>query len=135
MANVNKPGKDNMDQIRELIFGEQSRQNQRKFSSIEGMINEINERISSTIDDYNKKFNTVEKDTKKMKDELESHIENLKNDLKKLIQTTESLLSKKIDQLAQDKTDRLELGNLLIELGMRIKGEDILEALEKEASS
>lgn len=134
MANISKPSKDNMDQIRELIFGEQSRENHRKFSSIEGKIKEVAERITTSIDDYNQKFKDVEKNTQKMQNHLESHIDNMKNELKKIIQSTESQLSKQIDLLTQDKTDRLELGNFLIELGIRIKGEDLLDTIKKEAA-
>ena len=81
----------NIDQIRQLIFGEQQRDYDRKIAEIQKQIKDLRKQMTDSF-----------AETQKM-----------------------------IDRLAEDKTDRLKLANYLIEVAMRLKGEDIMDQLSE----
>ena len=132
---TDQKGEKDLSQVRELIFGEQMRQNENKFSALEERLDELKKDMSNAVNETNQRFKQVEKEAQKLQDKLESHIEKVKKDLSNSLDTAKSQLLKKIDQLNQDKTGRIELGNMLIEVGMRIKGEDLMETLKDKVKA
>lgn len=58
-------------------------------------------------------------DLKSESDRLQAHIETLRDDV-----------DQAVDRLEDQKTDRADLGDLLIEMGMRIKGDATLDAIK-----
>lgn len=58
-------------------------------------------------------------DLKSESDRLQAHIETLRDDV-----------DQTVDRLEDQKTDRADLGDLLIEMGMRIKGDATLDAIK-----
>jgi DNA anti-recombination protein RmuC len=132
---TNQKGEKNLDQVRELIFGEQMRKNENKFTLMEERLDDIKKDISKAEHEANQRFKQVEKEAQKLHNKLESHIEKVKKELSDSIDSTRSQILKKIDQLIQEKSDRMELGNMMIEMGMRIKGEDLMETLKERAEA
>jgi hypothetical protein len=130
-----KKSESNLSQVRDLIFGEQIKQNQQKFSAIDDRLDDLKNDILKLTEDAHQRFKQREKEAKKMQSVLESHIEKTKKEIKGSLESTRSQISKKIDQLIQEKSDRMQLGNLLIEMGMKIKGEDLMETLTKEVEA
>jgi uncharacterized protein involved in exopolysaccharide biosynthesis len=109
----------NIDQIRDLIFGEQIRDYDRKFKDSAQQLKKLND--------------TLEVFRQQIQDDLKTQKENIDQQLKKIsqsIKTIEKELNQEIQTLRNDKTDRLQLANLFIDLGMRLKGEDVLQAFE-----
>jgi DNA anti-recombination protein RmuC len=129
----NKKSPNDLDQVRELIFGEQTRQNQKKFDAVDNRLDELKNYISDVSDETGQRFKQAEKDAQKMQKELESHLEKVRKELSRSLESTKTQILKKIDQLIDEKTDRMQLGNFLIDMGMKIKGEDLMETLKKGA--
>ena len=77
----------------------------------------------------------IEKDIQKKHKDLETYIEKVKKEQSRSLETAQSQIKALIDQLTQEKTDRIQLGDLLIEAGMKVKGEDLMEALKRGAKS
>jgi len=109
-----KPTGQNIDQIRELIFGEQIRDYDRRFKDISHQFSKLEQAFH---DDLEKK----EADLVKKLDELKKSMQTLEKDMKKHLATIET-----------DKADRLQLANLLIDMGMRLKGENILNSIDTD---
>jgi hypothetical protein len=131
MDNKKNPG--DLDQVRELIFGEQTRQNQKKFDAVSNRLDDLKKYISEVSDETGQRFKKADKDAQNMQKELESHLEKVRKELSRSLESTKSQILKKIDQLIDEKTDRMQLGNFLIDMGMKIKGEDLMETLKKGA--
>jgi len=113
MTDKKNPGQ-NIDQIRDLIFGEQIQKYDKQFSEIAKDNKKLNE--------------LIEEVSQQLKIELEQKISAVKKDVQKI----QSTLQKEIDELQSDKVDRLQMANLLIELGMRLKGENVLDSITSE---
>jgi len=132
---VEKSNPNDLDQIRELIFGQQIRENKKNFDFLNGRIDELKSLLSSAKDETAQHFKSFEKDVQKMHKDLESFIQKVKTEQTRALETANAQLKKMLDQLDQEKTDRIQLGNLLIEAGMKLKGENLMETLKKGAGS
>ena len=126
---------DNIDQIRQLIFGEQSREYDRQINNIRKQIQSLRKDLKDSVlelkSDMEKLDARNDQSHKEMLDLLDQTSKKFQQSLKK----TNANLSDKIEKLRMDKTDRLQLANYLIELAVRLKGEDIMEQLIVEAES
>jgi len=132
---TDQKGEKDLNQVRELIFGEQMRENHHKFSALEERLDEIKNDILKAANESNQRFKQVNEEAGKLHKSLESHIEKVKKELNDSLDSTRSQILKKIDQLTQEKTGRMELGNMLMELGMRIKGEDLMQTLKEKVKA
>jgi biotin operon repressor len=65
---------------------------------------------------------------------LESDLKTARASLEKNIDDLEDNLDKSVAQLDDAKADRADLGDMLIEMGMRLKGDATLEALKTQVS-
>lgn len=135
MVMVDKNNPNDLDQIRELIFGQQIRENKKNFDFLNGRIDELKGHLANTKDETSQRFKNFEKEVHKMQKDLEAHIEKVKKEQIRLLESANTQIKKLLDQLDQEKTDRIQLGNLLIDAGMKIKGEDLMETLKKGAES
>ena len=169
MAVATPPDGENIDKIRDILFGSQSRQIEKKLSAVEEKIdNEIgslrsetkttlaafeqfvrkelqslSDQLSSEKSERAESVNSLsgrvadtQKAVEKKLDQLSDKVVNDQRDTQEqiLLQTKNLLdemhekndgLQKRVDQsieaLAQEKTDRLALANLMIEAAMRLK--------------
>lgn len=132
---ADKKNPNDLDQIRELIFGQQIRENKKNFDFLNGRIDELKGHLFDSKEETSLRFKNFEKDVQKMKKDLESFIEKAGKEQTRSLESAKTQILGKIDQLIEDKTDRIQLGDLLIETGMRIKGENLMETLKKGAES
>jgi hypothetical protein len=135
MVMVDKNNPNDLDQIRELIFGQQIRENKKNFDFLNGRIDELKGHLANTKDETSQRFKNFEKEVHKMQKDLEAHIEKVKKEQIRSLESANTQIKKLLDQLDQEKTDRIQLGNLLIDAGMKIKGENRMETLKKGAES
>jgi Skp family chaperone for outer membrane proteins len=135
MVMVDKNNPNDLDQIRELIFGQQIRENKKNFDFLNGRIDELKGHLANTKDETSQRFKNFEKEVHKMQKDLEAHIEKVKKEQIRSLESANTQIKKLLDQLDQEKTDRIQLGNLLIDAGMKIKGENLMETLKKGAES
>ena len=120
MADQKKAGQ-NIDQIRELIFGEYIQKYERRFKEIA----QDNKKLNQIIEDLKQQLAA---DVEKEKTEQQKKM----GDLKRNIQSELQKAVKQIESIQADKVDRLQLANLLIDLGMRLKGENVLDSINPE---
>lgn len=132
---TDKKNPNDLDQIRELIFGQQVRENKKNFDFLNSRIDEGNSSLAQAQEDTRQQFKNFEKAVQKMQKDLESQIEKLRKEQTGALEKAQTQILNKIDQLIQEKTDRILLGDVLIEAGMKIKGENLLDALKKETES
>ena len=128
---VDKKNPNDLEQVRELIFGQQMRENKRSFDFLNNRIDELKRHLAEAQDDIQQQFKKFGKDVQKMQKDLEQAIEKARKEQSRLLETARSQILAQIDQLVQEKTDRIQLGDLLIEAGMKVKGENLLETLKK----
>lgn len=126
------PGK-NIDQIRDLIFGEQIRDYDRHFKSLSKDIKSVKTSLDQSIAELAERLSAEESDRKKEMDTLSKKIESVDSHLRKLLSRMETRCNEEFTRLDDDKTDRLEMANLLVELSLRLKKEDLLEELGNPA--
>lgn len=124
MAEEKRPAND-VAQIRELIFGDKIREYDRKFAELETTITQINDTLkahSGRLDDQEHKLQQTARD-------LNAELEKKFSELSKNLSDLQAEITKKLTQLINDKADRLEVGNYLIEMGLRLKGENVMDTL------
>ncbi|MGB3468801.1 MAG: hypothetical protein WBA74_26185 [Cyclobacteriaceae bacterium] len=102
---IPKPAKEieKINAIRDIIFGHDMEEYDSRFNDVKNMINANSEKLSETREEILLKINSIQ----------ESFLQNIKD--------LEHKISAKLDTLEHDKTDRKQLGDLLEEIGKKIK--------------
>ena len=120
MADQKKAGQ-NIDQIRELIFGEYIQKYERRFKDIA----QDSKKLNQLVEELRQQL-AAEAEIQKAEQQKKI------GDLKKSIQSELQKAVKQIESLQSDKVDSLQLANLLIDLGMRLKGENVLDSINPD---
>lgn len=115
-----KASPNNIDQIRQLIFGEQIQDYDRRFQELQKKLDQLNKSIQTEKEETEEKLKEIQKTFQK---DLASKIDAVKQEL---IQIQQSL-----SDLNEDKVDRNLLADQLIDLAMRLKGSSILDQIDK----
>lgn len=120
----NAPSTQDMDRIRDIIFGPQMRDYEQRFQTVQRDlgrlqqdIDHLTEQLSEQDGSQNKKLQALRTETRQADDDLREELR----------QTAQ--------RLTVDKVDRSTLGELFIELGTHLKAggsiADLLQVLEK----
>jgi len=120
VADQKKAGQ-NIDQIRELIFGEYIQKYERRFKDIA----QDSKKLNQLVEELRQQL-AAEAEIQKAEQQKKI------GDLKKSIQSELQKAVKQIESLQSDKVDSLQLANLLIDLGMRLKGENVLDSINPD---
>ncbi len=118
-------------QIRDLIFGENIREYDRKFVEVEKEL----AKLHTTLNDQSKRIQDLQDKIKTANELIEANAAKSEQTFLKKIDELDRELSQKLERLAEDKTDRLKIGNYLIEMGMRLKDENVMQQLLDENSN
>jgi hypothetical protein len=104
--------------IREIIFGSQMRDYEQRFrllqrdlEGLQGELEALREQVSAQGKEQDKKLQALRDDTRRSDDDLRAE------------------MRQAVDRLTMDKVDRSTLGDLLIELGNRLKQDSALGSL------
>lgn len=115
-----------VDRIRDIIFGSQMRDYEQRFQ----MILRDLERLQQEIDRLSDRL--AEQDSEQSK-----KLERLRKESREADEALRRALRETAQQLTNDKVDRLALGDMLIEIGNRLKtgmlSSDLLQGLEEIA--
>lgn len=117
-----------INQIRDLIFGENIREYNRKFVEVEKELAKLHE----TVKEQSKSIQELQNKIKAANQSIESTIAKSEQTFLQRIDDLRRELDQKLARLAEDKTDRLKIGNYLIEIGMRLKDENVMQQLIDE---
>ena len=93
--------------IKNLIFGENIQEYNSEFEKIKGDILKKQKELSSLVDE--------------VRTELMQNVDNLSTDLNIRITELENTLNEKADELQHTKVDRQMLGDMLVNLGEKIR--------------
>ncbi|NIA11576.1 MAG: hypothetical protein GWP10_18110 [Nitrospiraceae bacterium] len=125
----------NIEQIRELIFGESMREYERRFIELQKRVEKNQARFEETVQELRQQIETVNGKGKESLNGLKKELDEAARGIHQELETMKAELLDKIQQLALDKTDRLQLANFLTELALRLKGEDVLQQLASQVES
>jgi DNA repair exonuclease SbcCD ATPase subunit len=112
-----KASPNNIDQIRQLIFGEQLQDYDRRFQEFQKKLDQLNKELQDSREETDKKLSDLQKSIKK---DMDTHIKTIE---------------KQLSDLSEDKLDRAKLADQLVDLAMRLKGTSILDNLDTGISS
>ncbi len=126
-----KRSANDISQIRELIFGDKIREYDRHFAQIDETLNKINDALRK----HDEQLATVQKDLQQASNSLTAKMESDISRMQKEWEETKKQILRKLEELANDKADRLKMGNYLIELGMRLKDENMMEQILEQSSN
>lgn len=112
---------DGIDQIREIILGEQILNWDARFKKLEQTLKDLDKNLESKFSSLTK---TIEKTNESLskaaassKTDLAAESKELANQLKKL----KTELGKKIDHLTENKVDKDSIGEVFIQWGQKVK--------------
>jgi chromosome segregation ATPase len=140
-----------VDRIRDIIFGSQMRSYDRQFKEVAGQLDLLSKQLEELRSALDQQRAAQEMRTNDLQGEVRQRSEEVRNDLSDRMQQQNAALETQLRQLASDlrkqgrdlrnqftaaldaldeaKTDRHNLGDLLMELGMRLKQEGQLAEL------
>ncbi len=125
-----KHSANDISQIRELIFGDKIREYDRHFAQIDETLDKINTALMK----HDEQIAAVQKELQQASSSLSEKMEADFSRLQKEWEEAKKEILRKLEELTNDKTDRLQMGNYLIELGMRLKGENMMEQILEQSS-
>lgn len=121
MADGQKKSGNDIDQIRNLIFGEQIELIQKKFESIQKQIEKINKKISENMRLNERKFIEFKNQSMDTNESMQGNIQKLSSELDKQIENLRKEILAELMILSVEKTNKDLLADFFIELGNRIK--------------
>lgn len=108
---------DGIDQIRDIIFGEQISEYDKKLSNIEHKLTAITNDLKNlekkhaeTANTVNENLNSLKNATSIDRDKIHEMIEQMKNEI-----------DQKMNELGDSKVDKSAIGEVFIEWGMKVK--------------
>lgn len=111
-----KPGAESIDQIRDIIFGDQIEKFERTINQLKKECNEFRDRIAQLEEKHSAVDHTIDSDHEKQK-----AMESAQIQLQEFIEKTKRELDQKIAELFDTKVDKTQIGKAFIEWGMKMK--------------
>ena len=122
----------NIDQIRELIFGPTMRDYERRFEAIQKQIQDLKADLEKKFSELKESLRADGAENRESFKKMEARLEQFRKEGDTALQSLRSELIEKIDLLQNDKTDRLQLANFLTEVALRLKGNDVMQQLSEQ---
>ncbi len=111
----------NIEQIRDLIFGQQMQDYQRKFDELTEEVAEMKRSMNSSFEKLNKALNSLAADGKHASSDLLARINDADNRFKEMLAATENRLNALFNQLDDQSAKRDQLADYLVEMGNRLR--------------
>ncbi len=122
----------NIEQIRDIIFGDTIRSYDKKFKEIDKTISDLENYCKTRMDKIDKTIADMDSRMQSLDKNQTENIKQLKIELEKSLQSNVHKLEKYLQDLKEEKVDNSTIANKLIELGLAIKGEDLLDHIKGE---
>jgi predicted nucleic acid-binding Zn-ribbon protein len=104
--------------IREIIFGSQMRDYEGRFRLLQRDLENLKDELEALREQSNKQDKEQGKKLQKLRDDLRQSDDDLRAEMREAV-----------DRLTMDKVDRSTLGDLLIEMGKRLKEDSALGSM------
>ncbi len=121
MSKSNAPSENTMDQIRQLLFGQQVDALNEKFNSVTGEVAALQKRVEQSLDALQKSIDTLKTTNEEKHQELRSQISDLDKNFQDRLQDLDTRLSGMIKSCDQNSVQRSTLAEYLIEMGERLQ--------------
>ena len=125
MPKLNDSSPNNIDQIRQLIFGEQIHDYDRRFKSLLGKMDQLSHTLDEKTSEIYEKMNQFEQD-------VDRKIGEARESMARELETCKKEIQRTMDELDQDKPDKNLLADRLIDLAMKLKGETLLDQINTD---
>ncbi len=132
MSDQKFSSENNIDQIRELIFGPTMRDYERRFEAIQKQIQDLKADLEKKFNELGDSLKAGGAATKENFQKIDARLEQAQKENKQALQSLEAELVEKINLLQNDKTDRLQLANFLTEIALRLKGDNVMQQLSEQ---
>lgn len=109
-----------MDQIRQIIFGEQMQDYEKKYNNLVQELELLKKEMEKSISRLEKFIEKKEADSKKATNDVAEILDNSKKEFQRLVDN----LQKKVDNLTDSKTDRAKLSELFSDISQRLTEKD-----------
>lgn len=114
--NGTKQANQSIEQIRDIIFGDQIEKFERTINQLKKEFSEIRDRVTQLENKHVAVDHIIETDHEKQK-----AMESVQNQLQQFIEKTKQELEQKISELFNSKVDKSQIGQAFIEWGMKVK--------------
>jgi predicted nucleic acid-binding Zn-ribbon protein len=112
-----------VDRIRDIIFGSQMREYEQRFQVVQRDLNRLQQELDRLADQLSEQDREQSKKLQALRGEMRQADDDLRDELRQAV-----------DQLMTAKVDRVALGDMFVEMGQRLKTggslSDLLGALE-----
>ncbi|RMG67543.1 MAG: hypothetical protein D6715_04540 [Calditrichaeota bacterium] len=134
MAQHDSDQSNRIEQIRQLIFGEQAQEIDRRFDALQKEIIQLKKALELELEKQKSQLKQLSQRSDARFAEAAEALEQTEQRLRAALGDLREEVQRRLDALSNDKIDRMELGNMLIEIGLRLKKEDILDSLNHPPS-
>jgi len=111
----------NIEQIRDLIFGQQMQDYQQKFDQLTEEVAEMKRSMNASFEKINKALDSLAADGKHANSDLLARINDTDNRFKEMLAATENRLNALLNQLDDQSAKRDQLADYLVEMGNRLR--------------
>ncbi len=111
----------NIEQIRDLIFGQQMQAYEQKFNELTVEVAEMKRAMNASFDKINKALDSLAADGKHANSDLLARINDADNRFKEMLAATENRLNALLNQLDDQSAKRDQLADYLVEMGNRLR--------------
>ena len=120
MSNQTVTKTDNMEQIRQLLFGEQMQQFHTQLTELQKLISELQTKLDRSVNDLKKSIAQLRSDHTEALQHIEARVESTRKEFTAALENTETQLTSAIKQTEDAGVARLDLANYFMEIGERL---------------
>lgn len=118
----------NIEQIRDLIFGPQMADYNHKFETLQEEVAEIKKQFQQSFKELNQSLQALKQENEKERQELAAQMNRGEDSLQRALEATEKHLVEMIRELETASANRERLASYLIEMGNRLMGREHLDS-------
>jgi DNA anti-recombination protein RmuC len=108
-------------QIREIILGEQIISWNHKISQLEDKLDKLNATINSKVTELNKKISSNQKSVSEHLESTNKEMQQSAKDIQKLLAEFKKEVEQNLQKLHENKVDRDSIGEVFIQWGQKVK--------------
>jgi len=127
-----------VDRIRDIIFGSQMRTYEQQFKRVAGQLDQINKQLDELRANLGRQRQDLEGQIQKLREATQQSQSEMERAFSNQLAQSRSEFTQGLDALEDEKTSRSHLGDLLVEMGTRLKQQgdisDLLGQLGKASA-
>ncbi len=118
---------DNIEQIRQLLFGEQIQQFRSQISELQKQISDLKLKLDRSLGELKKEIQQLRSDNSEAKQHVENRLESTRKEFSTALKAAQTHLQQALKEVRGDSVARDDLARYFMEIGERLhNGEKIL---------